>query len=335
MGRSRWAVVAVAVVFLSPVARSQILTPGPKRAAQQMVSNPVLDRAEALLAGRRWQTAHDLIVPWLKSRPKAPDRDRGIFLLAEVYFQSGDRVRSFYHLDELLDNYPESRLFYPAMELQYEIADSYLKGFKNELFGLRILGAEDEAIEMLFRIQERSPGSPLAEKALRRTADYYFATSQFDLAANAYGAFVRSYPRSPDIPQVKLRQAFASLAQFRGPNFDATPLIDARAQFKDVQIRYPDLAAEANVGQWIDKIDADLARKAYQAGDYYRRTDHPRGAVYYYRYVIQTYPNTKEAALARRDLARMPAWAIRQTPQPAANSDEATTRPGAEPQLRR
>ena len=321
---------AAAVVLAVSVAGAQPAGSEPSpthRASQQIIPNPVLDRAEGLLTAHHWQAAHDLIVPWLKSHPKAPDRDRGLFLLAEVYFQSGDRIRAFYHLDELLDNYPESRLFYPAMELQYEIADAYLRGYKNTFLGLAVLGAEDEAIEMLYRIQERSPGSPLAEKALRRTADYYFATSQFDLAADAYGAFVRSYPRSPDVPQVKLRQAFSSLAQFRGPNFDATPLIDARAQFKDVQARYPDLAAEANVGQWIDKIDADLARKAYQAGDYYRRTGYPTGAVYYYRYVIETYPNTREAALARRDLSRMPAWAIRQTPKPAANTDEATTRP--------
>jgi len=337
---ARGGIGVVMLVVLSGCVTSQSQAPSVAPSAvtqttQPYPANPTLDRAERLLAGRRWQQAHDLTVPWLKSHPKAPDRDRGIFLLAEVYYQSGDRIRSFYHLDELMDNYPESRLFYPALELQYEVADAYLRGYKLEFLGLPILSGEDEAIEMLYRIQERSPGSPLAERALRRTADYYFNTSQFDLAADAYAAFARSYPRSPDIPQVKLRQAFASLAQFRGPRYDATPLIDARAQFKDVQTRYPDLAAEANAAQWVEKIDADLARKAYETGDYYRRTNHPRGAVYYYRYVIETYPNSHEAALARRDLRRMPQWAINQTPQPGANTDEATTRPAVVPRLRK
>lgn len=301
------------------------------RRSQQLEPNPVLDRAEAFLEHHRWKPAHDLLVPWLKAHPAAPDRDRALFLLAEVYYQSGDRMRAFYHLDELLDNYPESRLFFPALELQYEIADAYLNGYKNEFLGLRIVGAYDEAIEMLYRIQERSPGSPLAERALKRTADYYFNNSAFDLAADAYAAFIRLYPRSPEIPQVRLRQAFSSLAQFRGPLFDATPLIDARAQFKDVQARYPDLAAEANVPQWIERIDADLARKVYLTGDYYRRTGKPAAAAFMYRYVVQTYPNSHEAELARRDLSQLPAWALKGPPPPPSNPEAAANLPGSPP----
>ena len=330
-----WYGVLLIVAALARCAAAQP-APHPKPSThqtQQPARNPTLDRAEALLEARRWQAAHDLLVPWLKAHPQAPDRDRALFLLAQFYYHTGDRLRAFYQLDELLDNYPDSKLFFPALQLQYDIADAYLNGYKNRdpIFGLAIVPAEDEAIDMLFRIQERSPGSPLAEKALKRTADYYFNTSQFDLAADAYAAFIRSYPRSPDIAQVRLRQAFASLAQFRGPKFDTTPLIDARAQFKDVQNRYPDLAAEANVPQWIDRIDADLARAAYLTADFYRRTNRWGGAAFMYRYVMQTYPDSREAELARRQLARLPKWAVNQ-PAPPPSNPEAAAVPTPVPQ---
>jgi outer membrane assembly lipoprotein YfiO len=305
--------------------------PAPAAPASQQTSrsesNPTLDRAEALLKAGQWKAAHDLIVPWLKANPKAPDRDRGLFLLAEVYYQNGDRVRAFYHCDELMDNYPESRLFFPALQLQYDIADAYLNGFKDTFLGMRVVPMTEEAVEMLYRIQERSPGSPLAEKALKRTADYYFNTSQFDLAAAAYGAFARSYPRSPDVPQARLRQAFSSLAQFRGPRYDATPLIDARAQFREIQARYPELAADMNLAGWIDRIDADLARKAYISGDFYARTNQPKGAAYMYRYIIETYPNSHEATLARAALAKLPASALTGPPPPPSNPEAAATQP--------
>ena len=304
--------------------------PPPVPAPRQIDRNATLDRADALLNAGRWQQAHDLLLPWIKLHPVAPDRDRGLYLLAKVYYQRGDRFMAFYQLDELMDTYPDSRLFYPALQLQFDIADGYLNGFKNRdpLFGLILTSADDEAIEMLYRIQERSPGSPLAERALLRTADFYFNTSQFDLSGDAYGAFIRSYPRSPSIPGVRLRQAFSSLAQFRGPRFDATPLIDARAQFKDVQAHYPELAADANVPQWIDRIDADLARKAYLTGDYYARTHHEGGAAYMFRYVIQTYPNSHEAELSRTALAKLPAWATIRPAPPLSNPESAATQPG-------
>jgi outer membrane protein assembly factor BamD len=318
------------VVLFAAMAAAPVMGENGPAAPQQAGegrSNLTLDRAERLLGKHHWQSAHDLIVPWLKTHPKASDRDRAVFLLAEVYYQNGDRIRAFYHLDELMDDFPESRLFLPALQLQYDIAAAYLDGFNDTFLGMPIVPMTDEGIEMLYRIQERSPGSPLAEKALKRTADYYFNTSQFDLARDAYGAFVRGYPRSPLVPQVRLREAFASLAEFRGARFDATSLIDARAQFKEIQAQYPDLAADANVAGWIDRIDSDLAHKAYMTADFYQRTNHPRGAVYLYRYVIDTYPNSHEADLSRRAMATMPPSALVDPPPPPSNPESAATQP--------
>jgi outer membrane assembly lipoprotein YfiO len=324
-----WAVL-LGVVLLAAVAAAPAMGQAPApdtRPAPLLQSNPTLDRAEKLLEKHHWQAAHDLIVPWLKSQPKARDRDRGLYLLAEVYHQNGDRVRAFYHLDELMDNFPESRLFFPALQFQYDIAVAYLDGYKDTFLGLPVVAMTDEAIEMLYRIQERSPGSPLAEQALKRTADYYFAHSEFDLARDAYNAFVQNYPRSPEVPQVRLRAARCSLAQFRGPRFESSTLIDARAQFKELEAKYPSLAAYENLDGQIDVIDAELARKAYLSGDFYRRTNHPRGAVFMYRYVVGTYPNSHEADLCRRALASMPASALVDPPPPPGNPESAATQP--------
>lgn len=283
----------------------------------QRVENPTLDRVDRLLAARRHEAARKIVLSWLKNNRSAPDRDRGVFLLAEAYYQRGDRVRAFYHLDELLDLHPESRLFYPAIEKQYEIADRFLRGYKRRLFGLHMLGAEEEGVDMLFRIQERAPGSPLAERALLRSADYYYDRKQYDLAADAYSAYARAYPRSPVVPRVKLRQAFASLAQFRGRYYDATPLIDARAQLEAIRAAYPELAEKEGVGAVVRRIDASLAGKLYWTANFYRRTNEPRAAAYTYRYLINRYPESNEAGRARRRLEDIPQWALAD-PVPAA-----------------
>lgn len=289
-------------------------------ATTQRVDNPTLDRVDRLLAARRHKPARKLVLGWLRKNRRAPDRDRGVFLLAEAYYQYGDRVRAFYHLDELLDLHPESRLFYPAMEKQYEIADRFLRGYKRRLLGVPILGGQEEGIDMLFRIQERAPGSPLAERALLRTADFYYHRGDYDLAADAYAAYARGYPRSPVIPRVKLRQAFASLAQFRGRYYDVTPLIDARAQLESIHAAYPELAAEEGVAGVLARIDRSMADKMFWTADFYRRTKEPRAAVYTYRYLINRYPTSPEAGRARRQLERMPQWALAD-PAPLAGQE--------------
>jgi outer membrane assembly lipoprotein YfiO len=294
----------------------------PAATTTQPAANPTLDCADRLLAARKHGSARKLVLSWIRRNPRAADRDRALFLLAEAYYQYGDRVRAFYQLDELLDTYPESRLFYPALEKQYQIADRYLRGYKQRLFGIPLISAEEDAIDMLFRIQERAPGSPVAERALLRTADYYYADGQYDLAGDAYGAYARSYPRSPLVPRVRLRQAYSALAQFRGTYYDATPLVDARAQLEAIQAMYPEMAREENLSRVIERVDQTLAAKLYWTAGFYRRTNEPKAAVYTYRYLINRYPTSEEAQRAQRRLGQMPQWALADPPPTAATSEQ-------------
>lgn len=295
--------------------------PATRPAADVFVENPTLDQIEESLRSGRSQSAYERVVNWIKSNPDAPDRDRGLYLLAEAYRQTGDRIRAFYHLDELMDYYPDSRLFGLALEKQYNIADDFLNGKTRRVLGFLAVTAREEAVEMLYRVQERAPGSPIAERALLRTADYYYDSSQFDLATDAYGAYIRAYPRSPEIPRVKLFRAFSSLAQFRGVLFDATPLIDAKAQLENILVQYPELSRQQSVRDFVDRIDQTLATKVFAVADFYRRTDQPRAAVYLWRYLVQTYPESVEAEKARGQLEKAPADVLA-LPPPAGGKPE-------------
>src|SRR5690606_18827414 len=143
-------------------------------ATQPVLEDAELDRIEALLREGKWKPARRAPLVWEKANKGSPLRDRARCLLAEADYQSGERITAFYQLEELLEYYRDSRYFYAALEKQYQIADEYLSGYKDKWLGMRILSREGEAIEMLFRIQQTSPGSQLAEKALLRTADYYY-----------------------------------------------------------------------------------------------------------------------------------------------------------------
>jgi outer membrane assembly lipoprotein YfiO len=283
-------------------------------------TDETLDRAGQLVAQNSNAAAKKILVSWLKREATSPLRDRGLYLLGLANYQYGDRIRAFYNFDELLDYYPESKYFYPALQRQYEIADAFLSGYKRRFLGVALLGAEDEAVEMLFRIQQRSPGSPLAEKSLKRTADYYYASAQYDLATDAYQAFADRFKRSPDMPQVRLKKAFAELAQFTGTKFDPTPVINARTSLEELAIDYPDLARQENVAAVIERIDGALARKVYQNAQFYIRTHEPRAAAYTFEYLIKNYPQSPEAGKAKVELAQLPESArasVKPTSKPA------------------
>jgi outer membrane assembly lipoprotein YfiO len=271
----------------------------------QPLTDPQLNRIEDLVANGRSRDAMKSAVAWLKANKESKLRDRGLFLMAEALYHYGDRIKSFYYLDELMDEHPDSPLFGQALEKQYQIADAYINGYRRRVFWLPLLSAREEGIEILFRIQQRSPRSQMAEKALLRTADYYYADSQYDLAADAYRAYSQSYPRSPYLSRVKLRQAYSNLAQFRGLRFDATPVVNARAQLQDIVAQFPDLAKQENIPEVLSRIDNTFARKLAVTANFYERTHEPRAAAYTYDVLIKNYPNSAEADDARRAVARL------------------------------
>jgi outer membrane protein assembly factor BamD (BamD/ComL family) len=293
----------------------------------QSVSDPTIDRAEQYLSHGETKVARQVLFQWEHVHKDSPVRDRAVFLIAQSYYDEDDRILAFYYLDEVMDEYPESRLFYPALEKQYEIADAFLSGRKRRFLGMAILPADEEAVEMMYRIQQRSPGSALAEKSMLRTADYYYADRQYDYAADAYAYFVRNYPRSPQVPRSRLREAFSLLAQFHDVKFDPTPIIDARAQILDIENSYPKMAEDENLPVVVQQIDSAFAQKLLVTGDYFQRTGWLQATVYYYQFLIDTYPASPEASEARQRLARMPAWAFSGPHPPPATGFAPTTEP--------
>lgn len=348
MKRSRWIAatsLGIALVALHPGAYAQSTRSHTEEfqggrwvpvetsaASTRPTSDPTLTRVEQLINARYFSQAFDTAVEWLKANKSHPLHDRGLLLAADALFGYGDRIKAFYYLDELMDEHPESPLFPVALDRQYRIADAFLNGYNSRFLYMPIVSREDEAIEMLYRIQQRSPGSPLAEKALLRTANYYYENADYDLASDAFGAYIQRYPRSPLVSEIRLRQAFANLAQFRGLRFDATPVVDARAQLTGIIADYPDLAQQQNLQDIVNRIDTTFARKLYVVADFYRRTNSPMGAVYTYRFLINAYPDSPEAQLAKADLEKMPAWALEAPPPGKGPIGLPSTQPSASAQ---
>lgn len=306
----------------------QLSAPATTQATTSPSADELLSGAERMVAAGQGKAGAMTAIQWLRGHPakETPLRDRALFVVAQGFFIDGKRVDAFFYLDELMDEYPDSAYFQQALQKQYDIADEYLKGYQRVFIYWPILSAQDEALDMLFRVQQRAPGSLLAEKALLRSADWYYANSDFDLAADAYAAYERSYPRSPYLSRVRLRRAYSNLAQFRSTWHDPTPLMDARAQLMDLVTAYPELAEQEDIPGLMVRIDQAFAEKIYRAADFYRRTDVPKAAVYYYRYLLATFPQSPKASEAKQRLAQMPASALAQAgPRPGNGYAPATS----------
>lgn len=239
---------------------------------------------------------------WFKDHPADPLTVEARLLHGDARLAAGDHYKSLFDYEEVITFYPASEQFWTALQREYEIGVLFTTGFKRKLWGIRWLPAEGEGAELLIRIQERAPGSLIGEKASIALADHFFASSQMELASEAYDLFLINYPGSELRQWALLRLIQSSLARFKGPEFDATGLIDAGERLRQYRDEYPAGADRVGVEALLVRIRESLARRDFSSASWYDRTGQDVSAILLYRALIQDYPDT---AAARDTVARL------------------------------
>lgn len=283
-----------------------------------------LEQVRILLVQEKHGRAHKLASQWIEQYPNHP-------LLAEAYLLRGDSLvgrrhyfKALFDYEYIVRVYPDSAQFQTALEREYAIARLYAAGVKRRWLGLRILPAGEEAEELFIRIQERSPGSDLAENASADLGEFYFQRSQMASAAEAFELFLINYPRSHKRERAMLRLIQANLATFKGPRFDATGLIEAAQRLQTFQREFPAAAARLGASDLRLRIAESLALKDYYAASWYEKLNHRVSAAYTYERVARDRPDTVAAQAALR---RMHALDQGLVVRPAA--EPAPAEPGA------
>lgn len=262
----------------------------------------VMARARALIVERRTSEALSLLSGWLTENR----RTRSAYV-AEAYLLRGDaKVAAddeYWALAEYeaVMMYPESPHFVTALEREYEIALRYLHGLRRKFLGLRIEDASSTGQELMVRIQERLPGSRLAEQAAIELADFYFRRREMGLASEMYEIFTRNFPNSAYRRWAMQRRIYASLARYKGPRHDTTGLIDARNLVHDFVEQYPQDAESAGINEaLLTRIDESLGEKQLETAGWYLRTGDLPSARYTLRRLVVDHPQTGSAVEALR-----------------------------------
>lgn len=265
-------------------------SPDPTSVAAQLAA------ARTLLAQGRAQRAYNLAVRWIKRYPAAPELAGAYLVKADALVAMGDYYESLYDYEYIARRYPGRPEFAIALEREYDIAVKFAHGTRRKWMGLRIASAVDEAEELLIRIQERMPGSQLAEQAGLSLGDLYFRQRRMELAAEAYAIFIERYPRSPHREMARRRLIYANIAAFKGPRFDIVGLLEAKAELRQLQVTRPVEAEQIGAAALIARVEESEAVKLLATARWYDRTGDPIAAEVTLRALVRRFPRTAATA---------------------------------------
>jgi outer membrane assembly lipoprotein YfiO len=196
--------------------------------------------------------------------------------------------------------FPGSEVFVLALQRELAIATEYIGGKRRKQWGLRLWDATADAEEILIRVQERLPGSRLAEEAGITLADYYFEKREMELAGEAYDLFIQNYPRSALVDKARRRLIYSYLATFKGPEFSAKGLYEARARLHLLRASMPAEAERMGAGALLTRIDESDAQKMLAIANYYISTGEWISAEFTIRRLVKRYPRSGATAEALR-----------------------------------
>ena len=265
-----------------------------------------LRQAQLALARGDASRAYNLATGWLDRFPADPLRAHALLLKGDALLAKGDEYTALFDYEDLAKRYPGSDVFVIALQREFEIAKAYANGLRKKFFGtFRWLNADDEAQEILIRIQERLPGSQLAEQAGMELADFYFRKRNLQLAAEAYDLFVQNYPRSMNVEKARLRLIYSLCGAYKGPKYDAKGLFEASARLKELQALDPITAQRVGADALLVRIYESEATKILSEAGWYEFMGDPISSELYIRRLVNEYPKSIATLLSLRDIPKI------------------------------
>jgi outer membrane protein assembly factor BamD (BamD/ComL family) len=249
----------------------------------------------ALARGQALQ-AEQMADDWITRHPRDPMLPEAYLVRADALVAQNEEYKALFDYEYVVRAFPGSEAFVTALQRELDIARLYATGKRRKLWGIRMADASDEAEELFIRVQERLPGSRLAEEAGLELGDFYFRRRNMPLAAEAYALFIENYPRSAWISKARRRLIYAHLAAFKGPQFDATGLREAATRLRELQTVEPATAQEIGADALHTRIDESHALKLLVTARWYRQTRDYVAAELTIRRLIRQYPTSVAAA---------------------------------------
>ncbi|REL33712.1 outer membrane protein assembly factor BamD [Rhodohalobacter sp. SW132] len=135
-------------------------------------------------------------------------------------------------------------------------------------------------------------GTDVGQEAQFLLAESYYNNRQYLIAASEYQRYTSFYPRSERREQADFKQALSYYQMSPRYKLDQTYTRQAIDRFRLFNSRYPDSELVAEASGYIEEMREKLARKQYEAANFYMRTNRYQAAIVYHDIVIDSYPET-------------------------------------------
>ncbi len=237
-----------------------------------------------------------------KDFPEIAGPDLDAFMKAEMLLSEGKFAKAAHAYEKFLTEFPESRLYEAAIDRQFEIATAFLAGQKKPVLKIFKMKGYAEGEKIMERISDRAGDAPIGVEAALSVAESYENRGKFNEAYLKWSQIQTRWPTGQTGKDALLNMGRCKHAAYKGPKYDGSGLISAKSYYENFKLRYQQDAESFDIDKKVEQINEQLAYKQFSIGRYYQRTGSRQAADFYYQMVIDNWPDSTAAKMAKRNM---------------------------------
>lgn len=188
---------------------------------------------------------------------------------------------------------------------------------------------QGRALDALKSIWLNDPTGPLADDALMLSASYYLRKGDFVEADRLYDLLRKEFPKSRHLENAFVLGAHCKLMCYQGPEYGGTELDEAKKLMETTLRLYPNRADRPRMEADLRKIELAKAAQLWSDVKFWKTKEKPKAIAISCKQIIQKFPNSDYARMAREELAKIKPEDKVDIPHP--KYEDKLARPGGEP----
>jgi outer membrane protein assembly factor BamD len=231
--------------------------------------------------------------------PRADIAPAALFNSGRMYEKQGKLEQAFRDYQSVVEKYPRSENFEPALEAEYTIAKAYLDGKKVDVYGVPTLPSMAKAEEMFKKIVTNGPFSKIAPLAQFGIGQSLEKSGSITSAVTAYQQVVDRYPNSDVAADAMYQIGYVYLQASRATGYDETAAVRAQEAFEDFLVKFPNSHKAAQAQDNLKTLQGRKSNDAFNIARFYDKQRNFKAAYVYYNEVLQQQPDSQQATRAK------------------------------------
>ena len=248
---------------------------------------------------------------------------------AECLRLQGDYPKAADTYVDLLNKYQNNPYREQALQHAFDIANFWLQETREEMNEARekregkrwfvwphffstdpkilFMDREGRAIEKLEQVRYNDINGPLADKSLFLCGSVKFFNEDYKDADFYFSQIYEKHKDSPLAAQAIELAIISKHLSTGGADYDGRKVVEARRLVQVAFSAYPEISGDPKKREFLTNqlvgMTLQQAEKDFKMAEFWKHTGHPGSAYWYYGLVIQRYPNTPFAELAKQKMA--------------------------------